>query len=340
MSNTVKDSTIYVVSKIDSRRYCKTNGQFTRHLRKHNLSYQQYYETYITCVEEKCPYCNESRTFYQKDHSYAVTCGSPICIGKEISVTKQNWTNEQKFADSLNKRAALADKSKEFYIDRKRKTEETSLARYGTSYPTQSSEFKDKSRKTKLERYGNEYYAGWEKSAEINRNKSVEEQNNINNKRRETNKKLYGVEYNFLKPEAISKSRKSNALGKEYILPSGRIAGVRGYENIVLDRLFEQGYTESDLLFHDKTSAYKLPVFEYINFNMHTSKYYPDIYIRSENRIIEVKSRWWWDGNGQEKYKGRLINNQRKAAAVLERGYIYEVWLLKSNKDCEIIKYV
>lgn len=32
---------IYATSKIDQQRYCKTNGQFTRHLRNHDLTYRR-----------------------------------------------------------------------------------------------------------------------------------------------------------------------------------------------------------------------------------------------------------------------------------------------------------
>jgi hypothetical protein len=143
----------------------------------------------------------------------------------------------------------------------------------------------------------------------------------------------------FLKPESIRNSRKSNALGKEYILPSGKVVGIRGYENFVLDKLFEKNYKEGELVIHNKLEEYKLPIFDYISNERQNLKYYPDIYIPKENRIIEVKSQWWWDGYGSEKYSGRLINNQRKAESVKNRGYLYEVWLFKSEKEFEIIEY-
>jgi hypothetical protein len=67
-------------------------------------------------------------------------------------------------------------------------------------------------------------------------------------------------------------------------------------------------------------------------------KYYPDIYIPKENKIIEVKGRWWWDGNGIEKYKSRLVNNLKKRSAVLDTGYNYEVWLFEDRKNYRILK--
>lgn len=337
MNNT--QQTIYIESKLDGKKYCKDNGHFTKHLRKHNLTYQQYYEKYITFVEEKCPHCGNPKSFYQKNETYATTCGTSVCIGKEISITKQNWTAEEKLLDSTNKKIALSVRTKEYYAERRVKVEATSIEKYGTAYPTQCVEFKTKSKNTKLEKYGNEHYSGWEKSAEKNRTKTSDEQNIINDKRRDTNIELFGVGCSFLRPDAIKNSRKSNALGKEYILPSGKITGVRGYENLVLDELFVQGYAETDILFHNKLEKYQLPLFDYISDQRQHLKYYPDIYIPKENKIIEVKSQWWWDGYGKEKYKGRLINNQRKAESVKKQGYLYEVWLFNDKKEYTIINY-
>ena len=337
MNNT--QQTIYIESKLDGKRYCRDNGHFTKHLRKNNLTYQQYYEKYITFVEEKCPHCGNPKSFYQKNETYATTCGTSVCIGKEISITKQNWTEEERLLDSTNKKIALSVRTKEYYAERRVKVEATSIEKYGTAYPTQCGEFKIKSKKTKLEKHGNEHYSGWEKSAMKNRSKTIDEQDIINNKRRDTNKQLFGVGCSFLRPDSIKNSRKSNALGKKYILPSGKIAGIRGYENLVLDKLFEQGYVESEILFHNKLEKYQLPMFDYINFNEHATTYYPDIYIPKENKLIEVKSQWWWDGYGDDKYAGRLINNQRKAESVKKQGYLYEVWLFDNNKQYTIIRH-
>lgn len=334
-----KKHAIYETSKIDNKEYCRTNGQFTRHLRNNNITYQQYYEKYITGVEEICPHCGKPKAFYQKDHTYGKTCGRHDCVGKEIAKTKSEWSDEEKLADSVNKKLANKSRSKEQICKAWEKRKKTNLEKYGVEYSTQSKNNKDKSKITKLEKYGNEFYAGWEKSAEKNRNKSAEDKNIINNKRRVTNKDRFGVEHVFLRPESVAKSRKSNSQGKDYILPSGKVVGVRGYENLALDRLFLNGYKEEDLVIHNKLEEYKLPVFTYVNENEHKSLYYPDIYIPKENLIIEVKSQWWWDGHGEEKYKGRLINNQRKAASVRSAGYNYQVWLYNDKKECEIINH-
>lgn len=335
-----KKTTTYVTSKIDNKEYCKTNGQFSRHLKNHNITYQQYYEKYITGVEEKCAHCQKTKIFYQKNHSYGKTCGGDICVGKEISITKANWTEEQKLKDSKNKKNIWAKRSIEEIQHADNKRKKTNLEKYGVEYSTQSKNNKEKTRKTKLIKYGNEYYSGWEKSSIKNRNKSMEEKNEINDKRRKTNLRLYGVENVFLREDAIKNSKISNSKGKLYILPSGKIIGIRGYENLALDKLFNNGYDEKDLNIHDRLTDYTLPIFEYITVERQHYKYYPDIYIQKENLIIEIKSQWWWDGHGHEKYKKRLINNQRKIDSVVNRGYSCQVWIFKENiKKFEIYNY-
>lgn len=317
----------YITSPIDSQNYCITNGQFTKHLRKNGLTYQSYYETYVTRQPTPLCSCSKPLTFYQTTHTYANSCGDPKCVGNTVSKTKSSWTDEQRALDSANKKAAAALKTKDQIKQSRQKASQTFKQKYGVEWAAQSGMQKNKSKQTKLERYGNEHYSGWEKSAAKNRSKTAEEQEAINQTRRQTNLEKFGVECSWLKPESIANSRKSNALGKDYILPSGKVVGIRGHEDKALDRLFALGYKEDEILIHDNHEVYKLPVFKYVDTRRHHMNYYPDIYIPKENKIIEVKSPWWWDGNGNEKYKSRLENNLRKRAAVLKESYTYEVWI-------------
>ena len=101
--------TKYIKSKIDNNIYCKTNGQFTRHINSSGLTYKDYFELYVTGITPLC-YCGKPKTFYQKTETYANSCGSPECVGKTISNTKSQWTVEQKLQDSINKRKAVLDK--------------------------------------------------------------------------------------------------------------------------------------------------------------------------------------------------------------------------------------
>jgi len=63
-----------------------------------------------------------------------------------------------------------------------------------------------------------------------------------------------------------------------------------------------------------------------------------DIYIPSENKIIEVKSRWWWDINKNERYCHRLSNNLLKRGAVINCGYKFQLWIFEDTKPYRILE--
>jgi len=327
----------YVESKIDNNCYCMSNGQFTKHLKNNNLNYQEYYEKYITGIARTCE-CGQPLKFYQHTHKYANSCGDSVCIGKLVSATKKSWSQEQKQQDSVNKRTAAANKTPEQIQVQVEKSKETFRKKYGVEWATQSTDYKSRARETKLVRYGNEYYNGNKKTSRAWQSKTDKEIADIVNKRRSTCLERFGVENALMKPQARKNSAKSNSNGREYTLPSGRVVGVRGYEDTAISILLKT-YAESDLLLDDRKTKYQLPVFEYIDHRRHILKYYPDIYIELENKLIEVKSLWWWDGNGADRYKSRLDNNIRKKDAVLAAGYRYEVWLFTDKNNYEILAW-
>lgn len=331
-------NTIYLKSPLDGNLYCKTSGHFTLHLKKHGLTYQDYYETYVLGYCPTCA-CGSKLTLYVGTDTHARSCGKRACVGKITSEVKQNWTPEQRKKDSDNKKAALAAETPEKKQQRKDKCKETCLDRFGVEFSGQSDQQKEKSKKTKFERYGDEYYNNSTMISVTNLAKPREEKDEINEKRRLTNLDMHGVENCCLIPGNSSKSNTGNAKIKDYTLPSGQVIGVRGYEPNALDTLLES-YQESDILLHDDYSEYQIQVFSYTSDKGRIAKYYPDMYIPSENRIIEIKSQWWWDGNGKtdEKYTTRLANNLRKRQAVIDAGYNYEVWLYNSKTNYRVLK--
>ena len=335
-SREIDMTTQYITSQIDNKDYCKINGQFTRHLKNNNLTYQEYYETYITKINPTC-YCGKSLTFYQKNHLYANSCGNPTCVGKLVSNTKKSWSDDKRKQDSENKQKSAASRTNEDITAIVNKSKKTFIEKYGVEWVTQSSQCKDKSKQTKLARYGNEYYANSKQTSASWQAKTADDIDAIVNKRRATCMDRFGVENAFLKPEVKSKSAKSNSLGKDYALPSGKMIGVRGYEDIVITILLKT-YIENELILDNTREKYNLPVFTYTDRSRNSLRYYPDIYIQKENKIIEVKSRWWWDGAGDQKYNNRLAKNLNKRAAVISAGYQYEVWLFEDKNNYRILK--
>lgn len=81
---------------------------------------------------------------------------------------------------------------------------------------------------------------------------------------------------------------------KDYILPSGNIIQLRGYEPNFLNFVFSENLlTENDIIYNPSRIQY-----EY-NKNLHF--YYPDFYIPKYNLIVETKSSWIMKKQGIEK---------------------------------------
>jgi hypothetical protein len=109
------------------------------------------------------------------------------------------------------------------------------------------------------------------------------------------------------------KKEKSSKCFKDYTLPSGEIKRIQGYENLALDELVKI-YKEDDIV----TNRREMPkIYYYIKTKKY--RYYPDIYIKSENKIIEVKSHYTYTKN--------LINNIYKSLATRKLGYDFEFWI-------------
>lgn len=100
---------------------------------------------------------------------------------------------------------------------------------------------------------------------------------------------------------------------KDYIMPSKKIVRIQGYENIALDELLVY-LDEKDIIL----SRRNMPNIEYI-INNKKHRYYPDIYIPSQNKIIEIKSSYT--------YKSSLIKNMIKALATRKINYDFEFWV-------------
>lgn len=133
------------------------------------------------------------------------------------------------------------------------------------------------------------------------------------------------IDFNKLKEsinKTIEKSCKVNKTTKKFVFPSGKSVSYQGYENIALNELLTL-YKEENI----ENDRKYIPNIKY-KLNNKQHYYYPDIYIKSENLIIEVKSTWT--------YKNDLIKNINKALAVRKAGYKFEFWIY-NNKKYKII---
>lgn len=136
-------------------------------------------------------------------------------------------------------------------------------------------------------------------------------------KRAETCLKIYGGHPNQNK-EVQAKSEATSYKFRDYMMPSGNIVKVQGYEDIALDELVQQ-YEEDDILIGRSA----IPTIDYyINDTKHV--YFPDFMIKSENKIIEIKSEWT--------IQLKRGNVEEKALATIKAGYKYEIWVYNDKK--------
>lgn len=215
---------------------------------------------------------------------YGVTC----CLQNKEVREKQKETNLKKYG------VEYTLQSKEV-ID---KIKATNLEKYGSENPFSSAEIKEKIKETMLEKYGVEHpmYAS-----------------EFKDKMKKTSLEKYGVEYPTQLVEIQEKAAHTAKSYKEYKTPTGKIIKVQGFEPYALDELYKL-YSEDDII----TDRKLVPKIEYTD-NDIKKYYFPDIYIKSINKIIEVKSTWTFKTN-EEKCK-------LKGKACIDKSYLFELWI-------------
>lgn len=140
--------------------------------------------------------------------------------------------------------------------------------------------------------------------------------NEVKEKSRLTFLNTFGVEHNMKSKEGFEKNMKAQFRLKDFILPSGRVIQVQGYEGYVLEYLLTF-YEEKDFVFD-------VPVIKYGD-----KSYHPDFYIVKDNLIVEVKSDFT--------YRKDLEKNLMKREACLEQGYDFKFYIWDKKKDLIII---
>lgn len=156
-------------------------------------------------------------------------------------------------------------------------------------------------------------------------NKTKEEKELIQQKCKETSMKKFGTEIPMQNDEVFDKSIKSRFKFKNYIFPSGKIIKVQGFEDRAINNLLSNGINEEDIIVDRlEMKQYTRQIF-YINKFGKKSRYYPDIYIKSKNLIIEVKSAFTFKGGLD---KTGCYENLLKANACTNKGFNFEFMIL------------
>ena len=168
----------------------------------------------------------------------------------------------------------------------KDKIKKTNIEKYGTKYTFQSEEVKVKRKETMMERYS------------VN---SPMKSTFLRNKIENTNIERYGVKHP-LQSSIIQKKILVNSFRRKPYL----CWNILGYEDKTLDYLIN---TEKILIENIKAGDDEIPVIPY-KMNDKNRVYFPDIYIPSQNRIIEVKSVYTMTKEIEELYYKSLYSCQ------------------------------
>jgi hypothetical protein len=179
----------------------------------------------------------------------------------------------------------------------------TCLKNLGVEYPGQSQEVKEKSKATCLKNFGVEY--------------SLQSQE-VKEKGKETCLKKYNVKHHTQNAEVAEKMSKASYSRKDYILPSGKIIHVQGYEHYALDELVKV-FNEEEII----TGSGSVPEIWYDDDEGNKHRHFVDIFISSQNKCIEVKSSWT-----AEKKNDNIFKKQKAGKRL---GYNYEIWIYNSK---------
>ena len=103
-----------------------------------------------------------------------------------------------------------------------------------------------------------------------------------------TNLIRYRVRNPMQNTGVFQKNQVSAFSTKLFTLPSGRQVTCQGYEPYAINLLLKQGATEEDIV--AGYEALKTTISIFCNWEGRKHRYYPDLYLPSQNKIIEIKS--------------------------------------------------
>jgi len=252
----------------------------------------------------------------KKNHRAATLLGFGKSMGlniKQVSLEEiQDTVSKRVSEDFLSKAKTFLNNNGIERIDEL--TEEEIRHQWGLYFgeiiQNRSPEEKEKTnqqrKETNLEIYGSEGTLGNEEIAA---------------KYRQTNLERYGVEYPLQNEEIYMHAYNSRCKKKEFVMPSGKIVEVQGYEPWALKELLDNGIDEDDIL----TQGLRIL---WSDTNNIEHAFYPDILIKSENKIVEVKSTYTWEKD--------LDINMMKLNSTKDQGYLCEFWVYDGKRNKKI----
>lgn len=238
------------------------------------------YENVINCPEIREKIKETTKKKYGVEHNSQ----NQEIKEKKKKTNLKNGGFEYPMQRPLSKQKAKETFIKKFGVDHPSKNEEikekikqTTFKNWGVSCNLQAPEIKEKIKQTNLEKFGCEY---------------VLQCPEIKEKSKQTNLLKYGTEHPMQNAEICLKQHKSAYKFKKYTFSSGRECDFQGYENFCLDELLANDIHEDDIVI----GTTNVPTISYF-YNGKNKIYFPDIYIISQNLLIEVKCDYTFKDN-------------------------------------------
>jgi hypothetical protein len=219
--------------------------------------------------------------------------------------TSHQSTKEKKYKTNIEKygfKCLLSDKEL---------MKKSMLEKYGVEHIMQLDSHKEKHSDIMKKRHGGTFFTS----------------EGIKTKAQKTFTKNYGSIYPIQDATIFDKASSSTYKSKEYVLPSGKIINVQGYENYAIDKLLEK-YNENNIITGKAEITDHIGKIKYYH-NLKNRIYYPDIYLKNKNLVIEVKS--------QYTYELDLQLNLAKRDAVILTGIGFEFWIFDNDKNLTIL---
>ena len=190
---------------------------------------------------------------------------------------------------------------------------DTNQIRHGVDYPTQNAEVVQKIKDTNLIKYGHAHPL---QNAEIMQ------------KVKNTNLNRYGEDNVMQNADVSEKANKNAYKSKPFTFPCGNVIQVQGYEHFALELLVHHGYNFE----HITTDRRRVPEIWYKTEDNKKHRYFCDILLHNEDKIVEVKSEWTYKLDEET-----II--PLKAQACIDAGFEYEIWIFDEKKNLKLKTY-
>ena len=293
----------------------------------------------------KCVVCNKAH-FRVDRKTLKAYCYDRKCV-VAYSIVLRKQTNKEKYGEEhITKSRHFIEKRKITYLKNydvenitqssyfKQKSKETLMRNYGVDHNSKSSKYKENFKKTCLKNLGvpNPFL-----SEEIRLKSKMTLYNNsgyfhnfkdptIKENRKQTWLKNWGTERPMQNPKLHDRMSKSSKKRKPYTL-NGIVYKVQGYEPQCLDYLLNiEKIDPTDIILRHCDGK---PTVKYFDTLQNKNRiYFPDIFIKSQNRIIEVKS--------IRTYEWGKINNLEKISACLNLGYLANIYVMNGDSSLNL----